>query len=110
MKTKNLTLGLVAFVFAMGTAFASLTLVNETAYVEAQFGSATGSWICNPLDVECNFVANGTPCQVKVITTSTPLGEVLDAKRATCVDLLRSNTQGIQEGVIEDEPTPFDVR
>lgn len=66
MKTKNLLLGLVAFVFAFGSAFAAfVNPPDPTAYVWIKRGSLENDFVCEATSVTCTNTTGNT-CTIAV--------------------------------------------
>jgi hypothetical protein len=70
MKTKSLILGLLAFVFAIGSAFTSAS-VAQRAWIKAKPSLAGDPITCIDSGVDCNGTAANPVCKIKVFQTKT---------------------------------------
>jgi hypothetical protein len=93
MKTKNLILGLVAFVFAAGSAFATMDAVNDSAYVWVKYFGET-NFTCVDSGLDCtNTASNTQACKISVVIDSPSGTETVDAHLSnTCGATLLKHT------------------
>src|SRR5688500_15228875 len=89
MKTKNLILGLVALVFAVGSAFTSV-LAPVDAYADSQLVSG-GSWACRLTTFDCDVTPQGNTCKIELVKTQSPGSEIVSAKNSACQILTHTN-------------------
>lgn len=68
MKSKNLILAAVAFVFALGTAFSTSLLTNVPTYILTQ-ADEESSFVCTNMGNLCEDAQEGNPCTITVLTT-----------------------------------------
>jgi hypothetical protein len=77
MKSKNLILGLIAFVFAAGSALASL-MAPVDAYAETKLSSPGENWACKKIG-QCSG-SSGTTCMIAVPIQVAPYSKTVIAK------------------------------
>jgi len=83
MKIKNLILGLLAFVFAIGSSFASLIFAPDPAYVKVQMTGPSDPFTCQPTGLSCNASA-GPICRVAILVQG--VSTTVDARKiTTCI-------------------------
>ena len=106
---KNLILASFAFVFAIGSSFASMFLVAEDVFVKAQFGNEQSQVFCIDTNVQCT---NSTDF---ACTVSVPLsgggsqiattGGSRYAYKAGCTQVLGNTAAATLQGAPDDLPT-----
>lgn len=68
MKTKNVILGIVAFVMAMGSALAAKYYASQNAFIEVRLTS-TSDWSCQDSGVTCDDEGDQA-CTISIVTTA----------------------------------------
>ena len=101
MKNKNVVLGLIAFVFAIGSAFASLlTPLAQDAYAQTKLTSADEQWECRKVG-QC-AEAGTIPCEVLVPTTASGNVKVVARPMNECpTGQILHNSEDDVQGIIE---------
>jgi hypothetical protein len=100
MKTKNLVLGLLAVVFAVGSAFTSVKLTSVAAHVKIKTSASQPNFDCEAIGF-CEDTGT-EPCRVGILMAPAP-GTIkyVQAYRPDCSTLL-TNTSGDVEGTYEE--------
>lgn len=107
---KNLILASAAFVFAIGSAFASMFVVAENVYVKAQFGSTSSPVVCLDTQVQCTQ-STDFPCSVSVNligggSQTATTGTSRIPYRVACATPLGNTFAGTQSSPISGDNRP----
>jgi len=92
MKTKNVILGLCALVFAVGSAFASLSLVTRYIRVDTRASQGIGctdhTMVCIPKLLTTDCTNSGSfSCIATISSTALPSGTTTPIRNASCIIL-----------------------
>lgn len=107
MKRRNLILGLIAIVFAVGSAAAYKT-ASVSTFVWSQAVSG-GSFVLREITPQADGGSTATfDYQVKIVTATTPTGEIVFGRNASGV-ILKHTSATVANATLVNNTVPNDV-